>query len=138
MIKIFDPYQMLNLSNDLNDFNLPKQMYDLLIEEWPIYKNICSQLKPIEYDFCLEKWWISHRSRLPNFFEQARWILRAPCSSTDSERAFSKYNLILSDSRQNMSEETIKMHNFFYFNFRQHLFINEDEEELDEIIPLSD
>ncbi|CAF0943403.1 unnamed protein product [Brachionus calyciflorus] len=30
--------------------------------------------------------------------------------------ALSKYKIILADNRQNMSDETIKMNNFLYFN----------------------
>ncbi|CAF1149188.1 unnamed protein product [Brachionus calyciflorus] len=49
-------------------------------------------------------------------FEVARWLVKVPSSSCDSERALSKYKIIIADNRQNMSDETIKMNNFLYFN----------------------
>ncbi|CAF1035822.1 unnamed protein product, partial [Brachionus calyciflorus] len=48
-------------------------------------------------------------------------------------RALSKYKNVLDDKRQNMTEETISINNFFYFNFNNSLF-DEKEVEEDEII----
>ncbi|CAF0765467.1 unnamed protein product [Brachionus calyciflorus] len=73
-------------------------------------------------------------------FNVARWYIKITASSCDSERAFSKHKIVLDEKRQNMTEETIKMNNFFYFNYTEdsdNLTENEDEKTLDDaIIPL--
>ncbi|RNA26808.1 zinc finger BED domain-containing RICESLEEPER 4-like [Brachionus plicatilis] len=112
-----------------------------LQDEWKVYIKICSELSMQSInDFDVEKWWLKHKIRLPKLFNVARWYIKIPASSCDSERAFSKYKIVLDEKRQNMTEETIKMNNFFYFNYTEdsgNLTENEDETRLDDnIIPL--
>ncbi|RNA05648.1 tRNA-dihydrouridine(16 17) synthase [NAD(P)(+)]-like isoform X1, partial [Brachionus plicatilis] len=61
-------------------------------------------------------------------------------SSCNSERAFSKYKIVLDEKLQNMTEETVKMNNYLYFNYTEdsgNLTEKEDETRLDDdIIPL--
>jgi hypothetical protein len=54
--------------------------------------------------------------RLPRMNRVASWYLKVPCNSCDCERSLSKYNILFSPTRRSMSQETIIMNNFFFFN----------------------
>ena len=68
--RIFDPYQALLLSPSLLELNLPKEKFSKIQDEWPIYKELCSDVVKhvAEADFILEKWWKAVKSRLPKMF----------------------------------------------------------------------
>ncbi|RMZ98831.1 zinc finger BED domain-containing RICESLEEPER 4-like [Brachionus plicatilis] len=135
--KVFDPQQIAHLSKNLQEYNFQDSIQLELKDE----SKICSELSMQSInDFDVEKWWLKHKIRLTKMFNVARWYIKIPASSCDSERAFSNDKIVLDEKRQNMIEETIKMNNFFYFNYTEdsgNLTENEDETRLDDdIIPL--
>lgn len=141
--RLFDPTEVCFFSRVLDEHNLPTNFYESIKDEWLIYLNIVETENIDLTKFNLEKWWLNHKCRLPKMFEIARWLVKMPSSSCDSERALSKYKLILADNRQNMSE-TIRMSNFLYFNTnKDHILsslpdnINNDLLE-DDIVPIDD
>ncbi|CAF0774537.1 unnamed protein product [Brachionus calyciflorus] len=102
--------------------HVPEFIKSQFKDEWLLYLEISSELNKQSLDnFELEKWWLSHKTRLTKMFEVARWF-KIPSSSCDSERALSKLKKIIDDTRQNMTELTIKINNFFYFNFTNDFF----------------
>ncbi|CAF1026299.1 unnamed protein product [Brachionus calyciflorus] len=120
--RIFDPAQAIFFNANLSELKIPFNIYNGIVNEWPIYIGLIADLNiedPENID--LEKWWCQQKNRLPNMFEYARWIINLPSTSCDSERALSKYKIALADNRQNMSDETILITNFLYFNTNRNL-----------------
>jgi len=58
--------------------------------------------------------------------------LHIQSSSCDIERSFSKYKIIFEPSRQTMSQTTLKMLNFLYFNCSEEDTVNDEIEEDDD------
>ncbi|CAF1029237.1 unnamed protein product [Brachionus calyciflorus] len=102
-----------------------------------IFRFFIHILKQSLDNFELEKWWLSHKTRLTILFEVARWYIKIPSSSCNSERALSLYKIIRDDTRQNMTELTIKINNFFYFLLTNDFFGESRDSEYGEedIIP---
>lgn len=95
--------------------------------------NLCSELSGQNLElFDLEKFWLTNKLRLPKIFNITRWFIKIPASSTDSERALSKYKIILDDKRTCQSDETIKINNFLYFNTKKEYLSHETTSEIDE------
>ncbi|RHZ53787.1 hypothetical protein Glove_437g45 [Diversispora epigaea] len=96
-VHIFDPrYLKLFLSNrDIQKYSsdIPQLLNPSieLLQEWSLYCNF--ELIEIAYDYI--------------------WL---PISSCAVERSFSVYNNILSNNRQNLSTESLKILNMMYFN----------------------
>jgi hypothetical protein len=84
------------------------------IQEWGIYCNF--DLSLIEYSN-LEEFWkkVSH-NHLPLLSQIALDYIWIPISSCSVERSFSVYNNILSEDRENLSQDSLQMLNTLYFN----------------------
>ncbi|RNA17569.1 hypothetical protein BpHYR1_014395 [Brachionus plicatilis] len=105
----------------LKKHKIPFNMYNGIGSKWPVYINLISEFENVDSKrFSLEKWWIQNKTRLPKMFEYSSLILHIPSSTADQERALSKYKIILSDNRQNMSDKTIYIENFLYQNIKSH------------------
>lgn len=138
--RVFDPFQVVYMFQDLEQHSFSESIKSKLKDEWKLYLEISSELVEQKADnFDLKKWWISIKKRLPSFYEVVEWYLIVPSNSCDSERALSKYKIILDEKRMNMNEETIRMNNFFYFNFPDYQIDDEEfenQEVEDDIIPI--
>ena len=60
--------------------------------------------------------WKSVGDRLPGLQTLAKMYLFSVTTSADAERSFSNYNQILSRQRLSLSEDTIRMLEFLYWN----------------------
>ncbi|RNA29322.1 hypothetical protein BpHYR1_010474 [Brachionus plicatilis] len=56
-------------STNLNEHDIPANVLDQLVDEWPIYLKICSDFILVPRDpnvtINLDNWWSSHKDRLP-------------------------------------------------------------------------
>jgi len=60
--------------------------------------------------------WRGMRERTPQLADIACRYLSVPVNSVDAERSFSAYNIVLSDKRHNLSDDSTKMLVSMYFN----------------------
>jgi hAT family C-terminal dimerisation region len=117
-IQIFDPrfirtnkdYHNLYAHSIIREFQLPTND---LIKEWGIYCNLEENL---EESLNLDNYWKAKEKIFPNLCHIAFIYIWIPISGVDVERSFSMYKTILTDRRQALSEESVRMLNFLYFN----------------------
>ena len=69
-----------------------------------------------EGDLDLNQYWQQKRNNLPNLSKIALIYIWLPISGVDVERSFSNYKRILDDRRRSLSENSIEMLNFLYYN----------------------
>jgi hypothetical protein len=119
-IRCFDPKYIhsqeerknISLYQDILEFKNPK---DVIIQEWGIYVNL-NETFDDNIDLDLDKYWKEKSKYLPNLSKIALIYIWIPVSGVDVERSFSIYKNILSDRRVNLSENSINILNFMYFN----------------------
>jgi hypothetical protein len=119
-IQCFDP-QYLHSQQARQDINLYKCIPEFenpsntIIYEWGIY---CKLDETFDYDnnFDLDAYWKEKIRYLPNLSQIALVYIWLPVSGVDVERSFSVYKNILTDRRQALSENSISILNFLYFN----------------------
>ena len=58
----------------------------------------------------------SMKDNVPNLAQLALRYCNAVMNSADAERSFSLYNLVLSDRRKPLTEKTLKVLAFLYYN----------------------
>jgi len=64
----------------------------------------------------LNQYWQEKKRSLPNLSKIALVYIWLPVSGVDVERNFSNYKRILDDRRRSLSENSIEMLNFLYYN----------------------
>ena len=88
-----------------------------LLEEWSIYvaqgqaelqAYINVDSNNVEH-FDISRYWNDRRASLPLLTGHAERVLNVPVSSADAERAFSSYNKLVSSSRPNLADESIRV-----------------------------
>jgi hypothetical protein len=84
-----------------------------LLDEWAIY---CGLTDVNLEEMTLDEYWLSLADRLPLLSQIALDYIWLPVSSYSVERSFSKYNSILDDNRQNLSEDSLRSLNMLYYN----------------------
>ena len=84
-----------------------------LLYEWTIYCGSTANMNAI-----LDEYWLNAAEYLPLLSQITLDYIWLPISSCSIERSFSKYNSILDDNRQNLSEESLRSLNMLYFNNR--------------------
>ena len=94
---------IIELNNPSND----------LLDEWAIY---CGLTDVNLEEMKLDEYWLNLADRLPLLSQIVLDYIWLPVSSCSIERSFSKYNSILDDNRQNLSEESLRNLNMLYFN----------------------
>ena len=117
-IQCFDPKYIqaqsnrhdLNNYREINEFSL---LENNLINEWGVY---CRLKESFKEDFDLNNYWIEKSNTLPILSKIALIYIWLPISGVDVERSFSAYKNILNDRRRRLSENSIKMLNFLYYN----------------------
>jgi hypothetical protein len=85
-----------------------------LLDEWAIYCGSTIDVNLMEVT--LDKYWLNMAECLPLLSQIALDYIWLPVSSCSVERSFSKYNAILDDNRQNLSEDSLRSLNMLYFN----------------------
>src|SRR6266540_5012863 len=75
-----------------------------LLDEWAIYCGSTIDVNLMEVT--LDKYWLNMAECLPLLSQIALDYIWLPVSSCSVERSFSKYNEILDDNRQNLSEDS--------------------------------
>ena len=115
--QIFDPkfIQLCNIAQkDIHQYNIIRELNnpsDDLLNEWAIY---CGSTFNTEVS--LDVYWSNMAEKLPHLSQIAFEYIWLPISSCSVEQSFSKYNSILDDNRQNLSEESLRCLNMLYFN----------------------
>ena len=84
-----------------------------LLDEWAIY---CGLTGVNLEEMTLDEYWLNLVDCLPLLSQIALDYIWLPVSSCSVERSFSKYNSILDDNRQNLSEDSLRSLNMLYFN----------------------
>jgi len=69
-----------------------------------------------EGDLNLNQYWQEKKRIFPNLSSIALVYIWLPISGVDVERSFSNYKRILDDRRRSLSENSIEMLNFLYYN----------------------
>ena len=119
-IRCFDPKyiqaeitrQNIHLYTEILEFKNPSN--DLL-NEWSIFCNLQNDFFENQ-EINLDSYWKDLSGSLPLLSKIALIYIWLPVSGVDVERSFSAYKNILSDRRHSLSEETIAILNFLYFN----------------------
>ena len=119
-IRCFDPKyiqaettrQNIYLYSKILEFKNPSN--DLL-NEWSVYCNLQNDFLE-DQEMNLDSYWKDLSRSLPVLSKIALIYIWLPVSGVDVERSFSAYKSILSDRRHSLSEESIAMLNFLYFN----------------------
>ena len=79
-------------------------------------RQYCGSASDVNLEVRLDEYWLNMAGNLPNLFQIALDYIWSPISSCSVERSFSKYNTILDDNRQNLSEESLHSLNMLYYN----------------------
>ena len=87
---------------------------NVLLDEWSIYSRLEEVIEEGELD--LDKYWKEKSLILPNLSKIALIYIWLPVARVDIECSFSNYKNILSERRMRLSEKSISMLNFLYYN----------------------
>jgi hypothetical protein len=96
--------------------NLVTADFNILRREWPIYLSAVQAMRDIPEEFDLANFWQSMSRDIPFVSAVASEVVWIPPSSAFVERAFSKYRKVLSDERQNLSENSLRTLTALYIN----------------------
>lgn len=118
--RIFKPQNTVLLSRRKQDYSAIPGIEQISDDEFAKYINVIgpeavqnsSDINPLD----VLTFWKSVGDRLPGLQILAKMYLFSVTTSADAERSFSKYNQILSPQRLSLSEETIRMLEFLYWN----------------------
>jgi len=118
-IQCFNPQFIQSFQNrhSLANYNLILEFQNpsnTLITEWSIYCGLVEIFG--EDDLDLNQYWQEKKRSLPNLSKIALVYIWLPVSGVDVERSFSNYKRILDDRRRSLSENSIEMLNFLYYN----------------------
>jgi hypothetical protein len=103
--------------HDLNNYSLItefKNPSNEIISEWAIYCGLSEVFEEGNLD--LNQYWQEKKGILPNLSKIAFIYIWLPISGVDVERSFSSYKRILEDWHRALSENSIEMLNFLYYN----------------------
>ena len=118
-IQCFNPQFIQSFKNRhiLANYNLIPEFQNpsnAIITEWSIYCGLVEIFE--EGDLDLNQYWQQKRNNLPNLSKIALIYIWLPISGVDVERSFSNYKRILDDRCRSLSENSIEMLNFLYYN----------------------
>src|SRR6266540_2800473 len=118
-IQYFNPQFIQSFQNrhNLANYNLILEFQNpsnTLITEWSIYYGLVEIFE--EGDLDLNQYWQEKKRSLSNLSKIALIYIWLSVSGVDVERNFSNYKRILDDKRRLLSENSIKMLNFLYYN----------------------
>ncbi len=118
-IQCFNPQFIQSFQNrhSLANYNLILEFQNpsnTLITEWSIYCGLVEIFE--EGDLDLNQYWQEKKRSLPNLSKIALVYIWLPVSGVDVERSFSNYKRILDDRCRSLSENSIEMLNFLYYN----------------------
>ena len=85
-----------------------------IINEWATYCGLSEIFEEGSLD--LNQYWQEKKGIFPNLSKIAFIYIWLPISGVDVERSFSNYKRILEDRRRALSENSIEMLNFLYYN----------------------
>jgi len=119
--RIFDP-KFIHLGDitrkDIQKYSIIMELdnpSNNLLDEWAIYCGLTIDANLME--ITLDEYWLDKAEHLPLLskivLDYDIWLLVSSCSV---KRSFSKYNSILDDNRQNLSEDSLRSLNMLYFN----------------------
>ena len=129
-VRIFDPKQVSNLSEDIDDYAaIHFRLSDdddtdvdtmwKLHEEWGDYQNfVRSKLgqEAVSESKGAVPFWQSYSERFPILSATASAYMSVPVSSCDAERSFSIYKHVMNDRRERNTAEHVKMLVMLSFN----------------------
>lgn len=118
-IQCFNPQFIQSSQNRhiLTNYNLIPEFQNpsnSIITEWAIYCDLVEIFE--EGDLNLNQYWQEKKRIFPNLSSIALVYIWLPISGVDVERSFSNYKRILDDRRRSLSENSIEMLNFLYYN----------------------
>src|SRR6266540_5919841 len=118
-IQCFNPQFIQSFQNrhSLANYNLILEFQNpsnTLITEWSIYCGLVEIFGEVDLD--LNQYWQEKKRSLPNLSKIALVYIWLPVSGVDVEHSFSNYKRILDDRRRSLSENSIEMLNFLYYN----------------------
>ena len=118
-IQCFNPQfiQVLSNNHNLATYNLITEFQNpsnKIITEWAIYCGLTEIFEEGNLD--LDQYWQEKKRTLPNLSKLAFIYIWLPISGVDVERSFSNYKRILEDRHRVLSENSIEMLNFLYYN----------------------
>ena len=118
-IQCFNPQfiQSSQSRHNLSNYNLISEFQNpsnVIITEWSIYCGLVEIFEEGNLD--LNLYWQKKKDNLPNLSKLALIYIWLPVSGVDVERSFSNYKRILDDRRRSLSEDSIEMLNFLYYN----------------------
>ena len=116
--QIFEPFYFNANECRLCDYSMDLHELTSCEDEWLIYRDICKDYcaRIKEEDSHLLSFWHFYKNRLPKFYRIATWILVYQTNSAEAERSISRYNNILTNDRNRLSEYTIQKLNYIQFN----------------------
>src|SRR6266498_4403148 len=110
-IQSFQNRHSLANYNLISEFQNPS---NTLITEWLIYCDLVEIFE--EGDLDLNQYWQEKKRSLPNLLKIVLVYIWLSISEVDVERSFSNYKRILDDRCRSLSENSIEMLNFLYYN----------------------
>lgn len=118
--RIFKPQNTVLLSRCKQEYSSIPGLSSISDDEFAKYTNVIgpeaiqnsSNANPLD----VLTFWKSVADRLPGLSILAKMYLFSVATSSDAERSFSKYNQILSPQRLSLSEESLRMLEFLYWN----------------------
>lgn len=118
--RIFNPKNTVLLSTRKIDYSAVPGFDRVTDEEFLKYVNVLSveavrnssDVKPLD----ILNFWKSIGDRAPQLAKLAQMYLFSVTTSADAERSFSKYNQLLTPQRTSLSESTLRMLEFLYWN----------------------
>jgi len=118
--RIFKPQNTVLLSRHKEDYSAILGFAQISDDEFAKYINVIgsqavqnsTDINPLD----VLTFWKSVCDRLPSLHTLAKMYLSSVTTRADAESSFSKYNQILSPQRLSLSEDTIRMLEFLYWN----------------------
>ena len=95
----------------ISEFQNPS---NVIITEWSIYCGLVEIFEEGNLD--LNLYWQKKKDNLPNLSKLVLIYIWLPVSGVDVERSFSNYKRILDNRYRSLSENSIEMLNFLYYN----------------------
>ena len=97
--------------NLISEFQNPS---NVIITEWSIYCGLVEIFEKGDLD--LNQYWQEKKRSLPNLSKIALIYIWLSVSGVDVKCSFFNYKRILNDRYRSLSENSIKMLNFLYYN----------------------
>ena len=116
--RIFDPRRVGTLSDEVGDFGAVG-LTDAMRDDFNTYRQAALTDLPRQAegaDFDLAAYWRGMEDRTEEIAAAAQTYMYFPVSSVDTERSFSKYKNLVTDKRENLTEENTKQLVIMNFN----------------------